>query len=195
VKRYIGGVLLTCLLSVSQADLIKTEDGHQVTARHSGADAEEVHIDSLAARTVPPENPPPPGQHSAEYWERQGYADGSRGTGMKTALAAAGGCIGVPAGAFVGLLANGTAQACLFGMAAGGGAGCLGGREVGSLCQREAIGPTSDSAFSDAYRRGYQRGVRYSDGVPVAAGAGAVLVSVAVLIGLWILALRSAMMT
>ena len=190
--RYIGGVLLTCLVSVSQADSVKIENGHQVTTRNSGADIEEVRIDSLATRTIPPENPPPPGRQSAEYWERLGYADGSRNTGLKTALAAAGGCIGVPVGGLLGLLANGTPQACLLGVAVGGGAGCLGGRELGSLGQREAVSPTPDSAFRDAYRRGYQRAALFSDGLSAAAGAGGVLVSVAALYGLLVLTFLSA---
>jgi hypothetical protein len=216
VRTYIVGVLLAGLLSLVQADTVKMKDGHSYQGKVQCRDAdiikfkpadsgevkvfyvkdvEEVLVDSSPTRPVPLENPSSSSRQSAEYWEKQGYTDGSRTTGMKSALAAAGGCIGVPVGGFLGLLANGTSQACLLGVAVGGGAGCLGGRELGSLGQREAVSPTPDSAFRDAYRRGYQRAALCSDGVPVAAGAGGVLVSVAVLIGLWILAFRSAMIT
>ncbi len=192
MRKYLGCILLTCLVSVSQADSVKTEDGHQATTRNNGADIEEVRTDPLANRTIPPENPSPPGLQSAEYWERQGYADGSRNTGSRTALAAAGGCIGVPVGGFLGLLANGTSEACLLGAAVGGGSGCLGGRELGSLGQREAVSPTPDSAFRDAYLRGHQRATLLSDGLSAAAGTGGVLVSAAALYGLFVIIIRSA---
>jgi hypothetical protein len=199
VRRYIIGVLLAGLLSFSQADSVKTKDGHsyQGTVQYSDADiikfkladsgevkvfnvsdVEEVLVDSSAAQPAPSENPPSPYRQTAEYWDRQGYADGSRTTGMKTALAGAGGCIGVPVGGYLGCVAGGAASAgYLYGGAAAGGAvGCLGGSGLGSLGQ-QSVSPTSDSVSRDAYLRGYQRGVRFSNTVSLGVGAGATVLS------------------
>lgn len=96
------GVLLAGLLSFSSADSLKTKDGHsyQGTVQYSDADTTklkladsgevkvfyvgdvaEVLVDSSAARPAPPEKSPPPIQQTAKYWERQGYADGSKKRG------------------------------------------------------------------------------------------------------------------
>jgi len=208
VRRYIIGVLLAGLLSFSQADSVKTKDGHsyQGTVQYSDADSiklkladsgevkvfyvrdvEEVLVDSSPTRPVPPENPPSSNRQSAEYWEKQGYADGSRTTGLKAALAGAGGCIGVPVGGYVGSMVGSATDhygsagvpCLLLGAAAGGAVGCLGGSGLGSIGQREAVSPTSDSVSRAAYLRGFQRGVRYSNNVAMGVGAGAAVLSVA----------------
>jgi hypothetical protein len=209
VRTYIIGALLAGLLSISQADSVKTKDGHsyQGTVQYSDADTikvklvdsdevkvfdvgdvAEVKVDSSAAQPAPPEKSPPPYQQTAKYWERQGYADGSRKTGLKATLAGAGGCIGVPIGGYVGYAvgsaadpygATSTGAGCLVGAAAGGVGGCLGGSALGSLGQREAVGPTLDSVGQDAYRRGFQRGVRHSNTVAIGVGAGAAVLSAA----------------
>ena len=198
VKTFVIGVLLAGLLSIVHADKVKTKDGqsYQGTVQYSDADTikfkladsgevkifyvgdvEEVLVDSLAARPAPLENPPSPHQQTAESWERQGYADGSRRTGLKAALAGAGGCIGVPVGGMVGSAADpygsSVATCMLLGAAAGGAAGCLGGSALGTIGQSEIVSPTLDSECQDAYRRGFQRGVRYSNNV--AGGVGVAL--------------------
>ena len=221
MRGYIIGVLLAGLLSLSQADSVKTKDGHgyQGTVQYSDADTikfkladsgevkvfhvgdvAEVLADSSAARPAPPENPPLPYQQTAKYWERQGYADGSRKTGLKATLAGVGGCIGVPAGGSVGAVAGAAAAGgeqasftrtmklfaagCLVGAATGGAVGCLGGSGLGSLGHREPASPTSDSVSRDAYLRGFQRGVRHSNTVSLWVGAGGAVLSVGIL-GLW----------
>jgi hypothetical protein len=220
VRRHIIGVLLAGLLSLSQADSVKTKDGHsyQGTVQYSDADTikfkladpgevmvfdvrdvAEVLVDSSTARPAPPVKPPSPDQQTAKYWERQGYADGSRKTGLKATLAGAGGCIGVPVGTYIGA-AVGSADAygvapvacCIVGAAAGGAGGCLVGSTMGSYGQREAVGPTSDSVSRNAYLRGYQRGARFSNTVSLGVGAGAAVLSAAGLLCL-LLAYMSSM--
>jgi len=208
VRKYIIGVLLAGLLSLSQADSVKTKDGHsyQGTVQYSDADTiklkladsgevkvfsvsdvEEVLVDSSAAQPAPPKNPPSPYRPTAEYWDQQGYADGSRTMGLKSAIAGAGGCIGVPIGGYVGAAfgsaadpyGSSAATCCLIGAAAGGAVGCLGGTGLGSFGQGQAVSPTSDSVSRDAYLRGYQRGVRFSNAVSLGVGAAATVLSAA----------------
>jgi hypothetical protein len=212
VRRYIIGVLVAGLLSFSQADSVKTKDGHsyQGTVQYSDADTiklkladsgevkvfsvkdvAEVLVDSSAARPAPPENPPSPYRPTAEYWDQQGYADGSRTTGPKSALAGVGGCIGVPVGRYLGVAVAPATAGCLIGAAAGGAVGCLGGSGLGSLGQGEAISPPSDSVSRDAYLRGYQRGVRFSNNVSLGVGAGATVLSAAGIVCLLLLMFSS----
>jgi hypothetical protein len=208
MRSCIMAALLGGFLSLCQADSVKTKDGrsYQGTVEHNDADiiklrlagsgevqvfnagdVEEVVFDSPAVEPAQPENPPPQCQFPPEYWEQLGYADGSRNTGLKSGLAAVGGCIGAPVGGYVGLMAGGaadpygssTAACCWLGAAAGGAAGCLGGSGLGSLGQQEPASPASDSASRDAYLRGYQRGARYSNNVAMGAGAGAAVLSTA----------------
>jgi hypothetical protein len=162
MRSCIMAALLGGFLSLCQADSVKTKDGrsYQGTVEHNDADiiklrlagsgevqvfnagdVEEVVFDSPAVEPAQPENPPPQRQFPPEYWEQLGYADGSRNTGLKSGLAAVGGCIGAPVGGYVGLMAGGaadpygssTAACCWLGAAAGGAAGCLGGSGLGSL--------------------------------------------------------------
>jgi hypothetical protein len=207
VKTYVIGVLLAGLLSIVHADKVKTKDGHsyQGTVQYSDADTikfkladsgevkifyvgdvEEVLVDSLAARPAPLENPPSPHQQTMEYWERQGYAEGSRTAGLKAALAGAGACIGVPVGGYAGAVAASAdpsarsgAAFCIIGAAAGGAAGCLGGSAIGTIGPSEVVSQTLDSARQGAYRRGFQRGVRYSNNIANGVGAGATVLWVA----------------
>lgn len=95
--------------------------------------------------------------------------------GSEAGLAAAGG-EQVPFSRSLGLFEAG----CLVGAAAGGAVGCLGGNGLGSLGHREAVGPTSDSVSRDAYLRGYQRGVRFSNTISLWVGAGGVVLSVGI---------------
>jgi hypothetical protein len=199
VRRYIIGVLLAGLLSLSQADSAKTKNGnsYQGTVQFSDGDTikfkladsdevrvfyvrdvEEVKVDSSPTRPGPLENPSSPNRQSAEYWELKGYAEGSSTTGMKSALAGAGGCIGAPVGGYVGGMVGSAADpygssvgtCLLLGAAAGGAVGCLGGSGLGSIGQREAASPTSDSVSRAAYLRGFQRGVRYSSNIAMGVG-------------------------
>jgi hypothetical protein len=208
VKTYVIGVLLAGLLSIVHADKVKTKDGqsYQGTVQYSDADivkfrtadsgevkvfyvkdVEEVIVDSCPSRPVPPEETPSPYRQSPENWEQQGYKDGSRTTGMKSVLAGAGGCIGVPVGGYVGVMAGSASDpygssavgCCLLGAAAGGALGSLGGSALGAIGQSEVVNPTLDSVCKDAYRRGFQRGVRHSNNVAMGVGVGAGVLSVA----------------
>jgi len=208
VKTYVIGVLLAGLLSIVQADMVKTKDGqsYQGTVQYRDADivkfrtadsgevkvfyvkdVEEVIVDSCPNRPVPVEKTPSPYRQSPEYWEQQGYADGSRPTGVKSGLAGAGGCIGAPVGGYLGAMAGSASDpygssavgCCFLGAAAGGTLGSLGGSALGSIGQSDIVSPTLDSVCQDAYRRGFQRGVRHSNNVAAGVGAGASVLSVA----------------
>lgn len=220
VKTYFIGVLLAGLLSIVQADMVKMKDGqsYRGTVQYSDADiikfrtadsggvkvfyvkdVEEVIVDSSPSSPAQAEKAPAPYPQSPEYWEQQGYADGSRPAGMKSVLAGAGGCIGAPVGGYIGAMAgsasdpygNSAVGCCILGAAAGGALGTVGGSALGTIGQSEIVNPTLDSVCQDAYRRGFQRGVRYSNNVANGVGAGAAVLSVACLL-LYALALSAA---
>ena len=197
-------------MSLSQADLVKTKDGqsYQGTVEYCDADTikfkladsggvrvfpvkdvEEVQVDSQAVPPAPPKNPQPPHYLTAEYWNQQGYADGSRTVGLRSAAAGLGGCIGAPVGGYAGAAVGAASDpygsqavaCCLLGAVAGGVVGSVGGSTLGSLGQQEAINPALDSVCQSAYRRGYQRGARNADNVALWYGAGGAVLSVGVL--------------
>ena len=198
MSKHIIGVLLAGLLSFSRADSVKMKDGstYQGTVQYRDADivkfklagsgevmvfftrdVAEVLVDSQAVQPILPEEHRSPDLLSPEYWEKVGYADGSRIAGPKAALAGAGGCIGVPVGGYLGAATGAGTPGCFVGMAAGGVAGCLGGKGIAAIGEGEVVSPTSDPASREAYLRGYQKGVAYSNTVATGIGAGTAVLS------------------
>ncbi len=211
MRGYITAVLLGGLLSLSRADIVKTKDGQSYhgTVQYRDADSiklqpadsgevevfltdevEEVQVDSPACQPARPANPVPPRRLHPEFWEQQGYADAIRAGGIKSALAGTGGCIGAPVGAYLGSEVP-SGAGCLIGAAAGGAAGCLAGNALGSTAQAKVTSPVLDSVCREAYLRGYQRGVRHSDVVALATGAGAAVASTIVCVLLLVWAITS----
>jgi hypothetical protein len=198
VSKHIIGVLLAGLLSFALADSVKMKDGSSYEGKVQYRDADivklklagpdevmvfftrdvaEVLVDSLSAQPVLPDRPRSPDLLSPEYWERVGYADGSKAAGPKAALAGVGACIGVPLGGYLGAATGAGTQGCVIGMAAGGLAGCLGGKGLAATAPGEAVSPTSDPVSREAYMRGFRKGVDNSNTIATGVGAGAAILS------------------